>query len=301
MAYPKPLSEKSIARMYACAGLKEEQIAFLHAFFLACANLYGVIAAKEAWGVYRELSEKTETVRLHRKDMYAALEILRREELPYYVFEADELYSEEARRDELRIIVHRELVSFGFGKFSELYSVEENAAGKPFYVPRNLLSFTVMPKSLQEQKLLKLLNGLKSTRSHYKNIFGRTVICPYKGKYLREFSYISEHSRFELSRLRGEIEGYRGNPIKAEELEAKLKSVTAAQYLVNKLKRENSIGDFKTTYIIDNFFEDLTAMGVALSDKNQVKELFYAVYEMCNNQHLWCNHGYTPNEIFTCP
>ena len=230
MPYPKPLSEKSIARLYDEAGLKEKQIVFLHTFFSACANLYGVIFAEDAWKVYRELSAQTETAPLRRRDMYAALGIMRREKLPFYVFEVDEVYSEETRKDEVRIIAHRELIGSGYGKFYELYKVEENSAGKPFYVPKNLLSFTAPPESVREQTLLRFLNGLKSTRSKYTDKYGNVHTCPYKGKFLREFSYISESDSSELEWLNGKIEGLKGNPKKAEKLEARLKSVTAARY-----------------------------------------------------------------------
>lgn len=297
MPYPKPLSEKSIARLYDEARLKEKQIEFLHTFFSACANLYGVIFAEDAWKVYRELSAQTETAPLRRRDMYAALGIMRRENLPFYVFEVDEVYSEEIRKDGARIIVHRELVGSGYGKFYELYKVEENSAGKPFYVPKNLLSFTAPPESIREQTLLRFLNGLKSTRSKYTDKYGKIHTCPYKGKFLREFSYISESDSSELEWLNGKIEGLKGNPKKAEQLEAKLKSVTAARYLVDKIKRKNSVGYEGATALIDSFFEDLTAMGVMLFDRNQAETLLQAIYDMCNNQHLWCNRGWTPTEL----
>lgn len=297
MPYPKPLSEKSIARLYAEAGLQEEQIAFLHTFCLACANLYGVISAEEAWDVYRELSAKTQTVRLHRRELYAALGILRREELPYYVFEVDEVYSGDARRDGLRLIVYRELVGFGYGKFFKLYVVDENTAGKPFYVPENLLSYTVLPESEQEQALLRFLNGLRSTRSQYTNPLGKIRTCPYKGKYLHEFAYISERASFELDWLNGRIEGRKGNPKRAAELEAKLKSVTAARYLVEELKWGNNLGHIKVADQIKYFFNDLTAMGVVLSGQKQEEALLHAIFEMCTNQHLWCNRGWTPKGL----
>ena len=44
MAYPKPLSEKSIARMYADSKLTEEKIVFLRKLFDSCAALYGSIS-----------------------------------------------------------------------------------------------------------------------------------------------------------------------------------------------------------------------------------------------------------------
>ena len=44
MPYPKPLSEKSLEKLYKDAGLTNEARSFLYAFFTACANLYGMIA-----------------------------------------------------------------------------------------------------------------------------------------------------------------------------------------------------------------------------------------------------------------
>lgn len=48
MSYPKPLSEKSLQRKYAEAGLSEEKAGFLRDFFTACTNLYGALYAIEA-------------------------------------------------------------------------------------------------------------------------------------------------------------------------------------------------------------------------------------------------------------
>ncbi len=46
MSYPKPLSEKSLERLYRESKLTKEKQSFLHAFFAACANLYGAIALR---------------------------------------------------------------------------------------------------------------------------------------------------------------------------------------------------------------------------------------------------------------
>lgn len=63
MAYPKPLSEKSIRKMYDESGLIDEKIVFLRNLFEGAAFLYGVISMEELWDVYKELSEKTKTVK----------------------------------------------------------------------------------------------------------------------------------------------------------------------------------------------------------------------------------------------
>ena len=51
MSYPKPLSEKSLKRLYTQAGLSAEACDFLHSLFAACANLYGAIALRDVWSM----------------------------------------------------------------------------------------------------------------------------------------------------------------------------------------------------------------------------------------------------------
>ena len=84
MSYPKPLSEKSLNRLYMQAGLSTETCAFLHSLFAACANLYGTIAIRDVWSVYQEL--KSDVPRIHRRDLIAFSSIVRREVQPYWVY-----------------------------------------------------------------------------------------------------------------------------------------------------------------------------------------------------------------------
>lgn len=296
MPYPKPLSPKSIDRLYLEINLNDNQVRFIRSFVTACANLYGAIFAEDAWKVYLELSKKTETVRLHRRDMYAALGVLRREAVPFYVFEVDEVYSEEKREDKFRLIASRKLVGTGQRRFSELYSVMENAAGRTHYVPQNLLDYVVMPQGKYELELLKVLENLKCTASEYKTRWGTVITCKRKGKYLKEFSYIGDYEEFELQRLHGEIEGYKGDEKKAAEFEKKINSINAAQYLLNRIKHYNTIGDLSPSQIIQYFVDDLSEMGVEPSVK-KMNEIMNAVMNMLNNQHLWCLSGWTPKEL----
>ncbi len=296
MGYPKALSEKSIRRMYETLGISEEKAAFMRKFIHACANLYGTLTAGEAWDVYRELSAKTATVLLRRRELYAALGVLRREQVPFYVFEVDEVYSDEKRADNMRIIASRELVVPGYGKFMDLYCVDKMACDKPFFVPKDLLDYTERRVSEFERRLLKDLSGLKSTMTEYETPLGQKMRCKYVGKRLDEFSFISGYDDFELSRLRGEIPGYKPNPEKARELEARLQSVTAARYLVDRLRRESNVGRITPASSIRNILDDLNVMGVDLTEK-QFDRLAEDVNDMHNNQNLWCNHGWTPIEL----
>ena len=109
MSYPKPLSKKSLERLYKESRLTEEARTFFHAFFAACANLYGAIALRDVWQVYGELKDAP---KLRRKDILTFASIVRREEQPYYVFEVNELFDEDSNNELDRHIVTRELVGF---------------------------------------------------------------------------------------------------------------------------------------------------------------------------------------------
>ena len=113
MSYPKPLSEKSLNRLYMQAGLSTETCAFLHSLFAACANLYGTIALSDVWSVYQEL--KSDVPRIHRRDLIAFSSIVRREVQPYWVYEIEELYTEEPHNDLDRHIVSKEVIGAGYG------------------------------------------------------------------------------------------------------------------------------------------------------------------------------------------
>lgn len=127
MSYPKPLSEKSLNRLYMQAGLSTETCAFLHPLFAACANLYGTIALRDVWSVYQE--QKSDVPRIHRRDLIAFSSIVRREVQPYRVYEIEELYTEEPHNDLDRHIVSKELIGAGYQK-----KIVESIGKKPHIV-----------------------------------------------------------------------------------------------------------------------------------------------------------------------
>lgn len=297
MSYPKPLTERSLSKRYSEAGITEKQIHFLKDFFTAATNLYGVFTAKEAWDVYKELSEKTDVVSLRKKDMYTALGILRRDAVPFFVFKNDEVYSKEERTDDNRFIAIQEIVLPAYRKYMALWAVRSITNGRPFFVPPDFLEYTVMPENEYEHELLYILENLQSTLMEYEDNMGRLRPCKYTGKRLEDFSFIGDNEDFQLRRLRGEVSGYKGYPEQAEAYEAKVNSITAAQYLVNGLKWRNNIGYVSPAESITYFFHDLNEMGVAFSGLDQLDIILHAVNDMHNNQHLWSNRGWTPNDL----
>ena len=110
MSYPKPLSEKSLERLYEQSGLPVDARSFLHKFFSSCANLYGAVPLRHVWQIYGELKAAP---KLRRKDLLAFSSIVRREEQPYYVFEAQEIFDDDSRSELDRFIVSKELVGVG--------------------------------------------------------------------------------------------------------------------------------------------------------------------------------------------
>ena len=88
MPYPKPLSEKTIERLYKEAGLSEETRSYLHTLFAACANLYGALCLRAVWSLHQGIEGAP---KIRRKDLIAFSAIVRREKQPYFVFEIEEL------------------------------------------------------------------------------------------------------------------------------------------------------------------------------------------------------------------
>jgi len=296
MSYPQYLSAKSLEKRYREAGISENKICFLKDFCLACVNLYGAIHADQLWDVYRELAGKTSLPKIHRKELYTALGIFRREDLPYFVFEADEVYDEEPRADKYRLLVSKKLIHSGYGKLRSLYTLIDVSLDKPYYVPEDLLTYKDPPADLREQELIRWLSELSCTQTEFESSFGKTFPCVYTGKKLGEFSFISREDDFELRYQRGEIEGRKGNAKYADELEKELHSMTAAQRLVHDYKWRSHLGWAKPTDSLTYLMNDLTEMGVLLTEE-ETDHLIQSLMEYHNHLHLWCNCGWTPAEM----
>ena len=54
-SYPKRLYDKTMKKRYADAGFDEEKLDFLHKFFQAAVNLYGVIKFVDLAQIYEEI------------------------------------------------------------------------------------------------------------------------------------------------------------------------------------------------------------------------------------------------------
>ena len=286
MSYPKPLSEKSLERLYTQAGLSTEACDFLHSLFAACANLYGAIALRDVWSVYQEL--KSGAPRIHRRDLIAFSTIVRREVQPYRVYEIEELYTEEPHNDLDRHIVSKELIGAGYGKMFSFYALMDELGDQPYCVPEYFLSYAVSSASAEESVLSNFIGNLKSTAKECAPKQRKTYPNENRGKKLSEFSFLNLDEQFNL-------EYYKKVPATYSALLEEY-SGTEAEKIMRSYRRTENIGYLRTTDMIQNVLIELCEVGVRLTE-TQHSTLMRLMMQYHNGSRLWCLRGWTPNEL----
>ena len=286
MSYPKPLSEKSLERLYTQAGLSTEACDFLHSLFAACANLYGAIALRDVWSVYQEL--KSGAPRIHRRDLIAFSAIVRREVQPYRVYEIEELYTEEPHNDLDRHIVSKELIGAGYGKMFSFYALMDELGDQPYCVPEYFLSYAVSSASAEESVLSNFIGNLKSTAKECAPKQRKTYPNENRGKKLSEFSFLNLNEQFNL-------EYYKKVPATYSALLEEY-SGTEAEKIMRSYRRTENIGYLRTTDMIQNVLIELCEVGVRLTE-TQHSTLMRLMMQYHNGSRLWCLRGWTPNEL----
>ena len=295
--YPKPLSEKSLHKKYAELNFSDEKISFLKQFILACTNLYGCISIRDIWEVYKELAEITSVPKIKRTDIIQISEILRREELPYFVYEVDELYCEEPRENLSREFVSKYLVGRGQGKFRLYYYVAESQAYYDYYVPANLLSFVQMPMTDQEKQFLEFIGKLKVTAEEYENEYGEILKCPNRrGETLDSFSFMNDRELFVYRCANGEFQWKKGNPKEAQRLLDENNSKSEAKKIVDRIKWYGNIGYVSPIKIINYTLEELGEVGVELTEQ-QLEKVADGIMKLHNYSYLMCIGGWRPADL----
>lgn len=285
MSYPKPLSEKSLERLYRESGLTMEAKSFLHDFFASCANLYGAITLRHVWKIYQEL--KDDAPKLRRKDLMSFASIVRREEQPYYIFEVNELFDEDAANELDRHIVSKELVSVGYGRFHFFYSLMEQIDDKPYCIPDDFLSYASPVPSKQETNLLHFLSNLKSVSDECVPKFGKSVPNEHKGMKLGDFSFLNSDERFELE--------WQKRPSAKAAFLADC-SGTVAEKILRFYKRGENIGRASLANTLQWIVNELEEVGVKMT-KEKIERLLHLTTDYHNNSRLWNLSGWKPCEL----
>lgn len=297
MAYPKPLSKKSIERMYAASKLTREKIVFLHNFFDSCASLYGSICLGDMWEVYKELSEKTDVVKIQRKDIIAFSLIARREVHDYCVYEIDELYSAEERSDKNRYVILGEII--GNGKEQMFYQLDELQEGKPFYVPENLLELKGHVVTQEEKNLVDFIENLRATCPVIRNPWNEKMnrLSPHQGKKLKDFSFLRPEEEFKREWLSGEVKGG-SKKCQQKKLDDFMASIqgTFAEKVFRDLRLNLFTGWCRFLDQVRYTMDNLTEVGVEFTE-NEADTFLQLVQDFNNNSHLYIDRGWTPSAL----
>ena len=297
MAYPKPLSEKSIARMYADSKLTEEKIVFLRKLFDSCAALYGSICLNDMWEVYKELSEKSDVIKIQRKDIFEFSSIARRELHDYYVYEIDELYSAEKRADKDRYVIVKDIMDMA--KVQVFYDLNEMQMGKPFYVPDNLLELKGHIVTPEETKLFEYIENLKATCPVIRNRWNEKMNkpSPHQGKKLKDFSFLSPDEDFERRWLSGACEH---GPKKCQQKKLDEFMVwvqgTFAEKIFRDLRFSLFTGWRQFMDQMKHTMDSLAEAGVEFT-VDEANKFMQLIQDFTNNSHLYVNRGWTPSAL----
>lgn len=266
MAYPKPLSQKTIERKL--KDWDSKKVDELHAYYAALSNFYGVIMLNEAWSILRVYKPG-----FHKREFYEFSDIARREEVPYYVYELTELFDNDEEENVVknRLIVNKALVTFGYGKFWKVYAVNDgrDRIDQP-YVPKDLLKYkdiNPIEENTAFSKLKKLINSIKTV----------------DGNELSNYIFINTSEQFNID--------YH----KAEHMKRRLManySRPCAEKLLEYVKKEILVGNFRMQW----FFNELDKVDAELSEK-QFNKIASLCMEINNNSNLWVNFGWKPSDL----
>lgn len=260
-ALPKPLSQKSIQKML--EGWNPETVDKLHDYYAAFSNLYGVIMLSDAWKICKHYETN-----IHKKEFMDFSSIARRENLPYYILEIDELYCEEPRvSDAQRFIINKELVTDGYYRFANIYELIERQADKPFYYPERMTEFTENADSAQWNALCDFIRNIKTN----------------DGIKLSEYVIMSEWEKSDL-------EYYKSQRKKDEIL--KNASIPRSEKIIKSLKIMMTSGE----NALDHLSYALEESNAVLTEKEWQK-LTLLFQDANNHSHHWANCGWTPMEL----
>lgn len=296
MAYPKPLSTKTLERQYSALGLSEQTLGVLRGFFVVCSKLYGAIDMGEVWEVYKVLNNTQGFPALRRRNLLEFASVARRDvSVPYYVLEINEIYRDEPVADSKKMIVNKELVGFDTSKYYDVITIDEKAYGKPPYIPDNFLSWNGPPKTDEEKALLNFLGNLRVSAKEVE-VYGYMVKCEHVGEKLKDFVFESEIYRIAYKWFSGEHEDGRktSDQKRLDRLKRSLCS-NAAEYLVEEARKDF---DYRCpgSRGFQRFFDNLYEIGVKLTEL-QSKIVLDFLQEFVNNCHRYSNKGWTPMEL----
>lgn len=160
VAYPKRLLDKTMKKRYGDAGFEGEKLDFLHQLFQAAINLYGVITLQKLIEIYKKLQVKNNYPEVSDQEFAKFAELVRREQVPYYVFEQHELFRSRENADFARILVNEDVLGPAGHLLDGVYNIYWSEYVKEYWIPDDLLAFTSPQLAKEKQNLLAYLTKL---------------------------------------------------------------------------------------------------------------------------------------------
>ena len=296
MAYPRPLSEKTIAKMLTKEGITEKKSEFLHRLFLAAAKLYGVIDLEELWTVYKETAAQNKYPKITRKEYLAFSLIARREDLIYRIYEVDELYSEDERDEMMRLIVLKDLKTRGGIMQTMHYIVAERSAEYPLYIPEDILSFDSNAYTAYEKDFLEYLEELPCRQKYTYNDDGRKVRNENYRKKLKEITYADSLDRHLLQEYEAGMKTNPGYYRKLLEEQKELVQKPVSQRLFDQFVRHDRADWQDSSWIIGYTIREISEYTGELKE-TEYRRLVSLMSDLHNHSHLYSMHGWSPDEL----
>ena len=291
----KPLSQKTIERMYNDFELKEETINLLHDYFLSFSNLYGIISIRDAWAVFMNY----EKLLIHKKDFINFSSVVMREkDLPYYIVDEIDLYCDGSDNPLDRLIINNEITN-PYNRFSYVYKIEEQKVGKDYWLPETKEELMCYKqdqfyKSDTGKKMVDFLSKLKTDgikKSKYNESYFEDIYDiegnPIKGKYIKDIIFYTSSERVDLEYYKSEfrhknfLKMYTKNGLEKALCEIK-KFIQIYETSPNEI-----------TKLLEFFTNEMGA----IFNENSVRKFIVLYYNLNNESHLWPNCGWTPNEL----
>ena len=291
----KPLSEKSLKRLYDNLALPEEDIQLVHKYLQCFSNLYGCIEILDTYQIYEHYEEDG----LNYEQYLNLIKIIQRERQDYSIVDMHDIYTGE-EKGLVDYLVNNKLIGNGYNKFFYVYHLEENKADRPYYMPHKEELFKyendLFWKTEHGLAIKEFIGNLK-TSGIYKDfsktgkildIDGNTV----KGKKLKDFKFYTQWEQAYFKYY------------KKQAIVGRLKqeySITALDKILNRIEMDLRVGSQRR----NGFSEDMNYnvkfitddCGVDLNEEQLRK--FIELYIYLNNfSSLWQNGGYSPNKLF---
>lgn len=297
MAYPIPLSEKTIQKQLTEAGLGGIRSDYLHRFFLAAANLYGQISVRDLWDQYKEQKSRDALApSFHRKDFEVFSGIVRRENLPYRIYELDEVCRDKTGGEADRVLILNSLMGRGNQRFRISHHLMEHLPECSYYNSSDFMSFADDQKESAQEKNLRLF--VENLRADEKTLPGKDAserVSDHVGKKLKEFSFLSVSESEKAEQLRQRADG---KAAAEKELNEYLEERKGPES--DKILRDFSFnvrtGIVEFAEAVGLVLAELQEAGVKLSDGER-KGLIRLLAADYASMHCYALKGWTPKDL----